>query len=92
MRHWLLLLAALVGAVLPLPLHKRVDYSVHDDLQAPLRLPRPHFGLVDDYGIRPKQPHFRSQATQAQPAWLRRAGKSKRDQLDLSEYYYDNRL
>lgn len=29
---------------------------------------------------------------QERPAGLRRAGKSKRDELDLLEYYYDARL
>ncbi|XP_025901620.1 uncharacterized protein C11orf94 homolog [Nothoprocta perdicaria] len=92
MRHWLLLLAALVGAALPRPLRQRVDYSVPEDLSAPLELPQPHFGLVDDYGIKPQQPHLRSQATRARPAGLHRVGKSKRDELDLSEYYYDEQL
>ncbi|XP_025921630.1 uncharacterized protein C11orf94 homolog isoform X2 [Apteryx rowi] len=70
----------------------RVDYLVPEDFSAPLELPQPHFGLVDDYGIKPKQLHFRTWATRAQPAGLRSAGKSKRDELDMSEYYYDDHL
>ncbi|XP_067152529.1 protein Frey 1 [Apteryx mantelli] len=92
MKHWLLLLAVLLGAVLPRPLRQRVDYLVPEDFSAPLELPQPHFGLVDDYGIKPKQLHFRTWATRAQPAGLRSAGKSKRDELDMSEYYYDDHL
>ncbi|XP_025963277.1 protein Frey 1 [Dromaius novaehollandiae] len=92
MMRWLLLLTVLLGAALPRPLHQRVDYSVPEDFSAPLELPQPHFGLVDDYGVKPKQPRFRTWATQAQTAGLRSAGKSKRNQLDMSEYYYDDHL
>ncbi|XP_042646503.1 uncharacterized protein C11orf94 homolog [Tyto alba] len=86
----LLLLALLLGAVLPRPLPE--SYSVPEDFSAPLELPQQHFGLVDDYGIKPKQPRFRPRLARERPAWLRRAGKSKRDELDLLEYYYDTRL
>lgn len=48
--------------------------------------------LLSDYGIKPKQPRFRTQAARERPAGLRRAGKSKRDELDLLEYYYDAHL
>ncbi|NP_001376573.1 uncharacterized protein C11orf94 homolog isoform X1 [Gallus gallus] len=89
MRYWLLLLALLLGAVLPLPL--RQSYFVPEDFSAPLELPQQHFGLVDDYGIKPKQPHFRITAPRKQLAGLQRAGKTKRDELDL-EYYYDVQL
>ncbi|XP_068800169.1 protein Frey 1 [Struthio camelus] len=92
MRRWLLLLAVLLGAALPRPLRQRLDYWVPEDFSAPLELPQPHFGLVDDYGIEPKQPHFRTRATRVQPVGLRSAGKSKRDELDVSEYYYDDHL
>ncbi|KAM9380812.1 protein Frey 1 [Phaethornis superciliosus] len=64
-----------------------VSYSVPEDFTAPLELPQKRFGLVDDYGIKPKQPGFRTQATREQLAGLRRAGKSKRDELDLLEFY-----
>ncbi|KAM6254008.1 protein Frey 1 [Aptenodytes patagonicus] len=90
MLHGLLLLALLLGAALPRPL--RQSYSVPEDFSAPLELPQQHFGLVDDYGIKPKQPRFRTWAARERPAGLRRAGKSKRDELDLLEYYYDARL
>ncbi|XP_075358824.1 protein Frey 1 [Mycteria americana] len=92
MQRGLLLLALLLGAALPRPLHQRVSYSVPEDFSAPLELPQQHFGLVDDYGIKPKQPHLRTQAARERPAGLRRAGKSKRDELDLLEYYYDAHL
>ncbi|XP_009472061.1 PREDICTED: uncharacterized protein C11orf94 homolog [Nipponia nippon] len=90
MRCWLLLLALLLGAARPRPL--RQSYWVPEDFSAPLELPQQHFGLVDDYGIKPKQPRFRTRAARERPAGLRRAGKSKRDELDLLEYYYDARL
>ncbi|XP_063254573.1 protein Frey 1 [Prinia subflava] len=88
----LLLLALLLGAALPRPVHQRDSYSVPEDFSAPLELPQKHFGLVDDYGIRPKQPGLRTRAAPARPAQLRRAHKSKRDGLDLLEYYEDGRL
>ncbi|KAM6204453.1 protein Frey 1 [Sarcoramphus papa] len=90
MPFWLLLLTLLLGAALPRPLHQ--SYSVPEDFSAPLELPQQHFGLVDDYGIKPKQPRFRTRAARERPVGLRRAGKSKRDELDLLEYYYDARL
>ncbi|XP_037993807.1 uncharacterized protein C11orf94 homolog [Motacilla alba alba] len=88
----LLLLALLLGAALPQPGHQRDSYSVPEDFSAPLELPQKHFGLVDDYGIKPKQPGFRTRVALVRPAALRRARKSKRDGLDLLEYYDDGRL
>ncbi|KFP67989.1 Uncharacterized protein C11orf94, partial [Cariama cristata] len=66
--------------------------SVPEDFSAPLELPQQHFCLVDDYGIKPKQPRFRTRPARKRPAALRRAGKSKRDDLDLLEYYYNAHL
>ncbi|KAM9653102.1 protein Frey 1 [Morphnus guianensis] len=86
------LLAQGLGSLLPLVFLRRVSYLVPEDFSAPLELPQQHFGLVDDYGIKPKQPRFRTWAARERPAALRRAGKSKRDELDLLEYYYDARL
>ncbi|KAM4899251.1 protein Frey 1 [Sylvia borin] len=86
----LLLLALLLGAVLPQPAHQ--SYSVPEDFSAPLELPQKHFGLVDDYGIKPKQPAFRTRAAPPRPVELRTAHKSKRDGLDLLEYYDDGHL
>ncbi|XP_041252282.1 uncharacterized protein C11orf94 homolog [Onychostruthus taczanowskii] len=86
----LLLLALLLGAALPQPVHQ--SYSVPEDFTAPLELPQKHFGLVDDYGIKPKQPRFAPRAAPRRPVELRRARKSKRDGLDLLEYYEDARL
>ncbi|XP_010180742.1 PREDICTED: uncharacterized protein C11orf94 homolog [Mesitornis unicolor] len=90
MRFWLLLLALLLGAALPRPLPQ--SYSIPEDFSAPLELPQQHFGLVDDYGIKPKQPRLRTQVAQVRPAELRKAGKSKRDELDLLEYYDDGHM
>ncbi|KAM6336188.1 protein Frey 1 isoform 2-T2 [Podargus strigoides] len=90
MRCWLLLLTLLLGAALARPLPQ--SYSVPQDFSAPLELPQEHFGLVDDYGIKPKQPRSRPSVARERPAGLRRAGKSKRDELDLLEYYYNARL
>ncbi|XP_008936174.1 PREDICTED: uncharacterized protein C11orf94 homolog [Merops nubicus] len=87
---WLLLLALLLGAALPRPLPQ--SYSVPEDFSAPLELPQQHFGLVDDYGIQPKQPHLRSRPGRVRPPGLGRAGKSKRDELDLQDYYEDSHL
>ncbi|KFW93080.1 Uncharacterized protein C11orf94, partial [Phalacrocorax carbo] len=78
--------------LLSLVILRRVSYSVPEDFSAPLELPQQHFGLVDDYGIKPKQPHIRSRVAQERPVGLHRAGKSKRDELDLLEYYYDAHL
>ncbi|XP_037251300.1 protein Frey 1 isoform X2 [Falco biarmicus] len=89
---WLLLLALLLGPALSRPLQQRASYSIPEDFSAPLELPQEHFGLVDDYGIKPKQPRLRTHVAQKQPAGLRRAGKSKRDELDLLEYYDDAHL
>ncbi|KAM3669974.1 protein Frey 1 [Ammospiza maritima maritima] len=86
----LLLLALLLGAALPQPMHQ--SYSVPEDFSAPLELPQKHFGLVDDYGIKPKQPSFRTRVAPVRPAELRRARKSKRDGLDLLEFYEDGHL
>ncbi|XP_073204261.1 protein Frey 1 [Lepidochelys kempii] len=85
-----LLLTLLLGAVLPVPLPQ--SDLVPEDFSAPLELPQQHFGLVDDYGIKPKYPQFETRAPQKQPAGLHQAHKSKRDEPDLAEYYYDNVL
>nr|XP_009931442.1 PREDICTED: uncharacterized protein C11orf94 homolog [Opisthocomus hoazin] len=89
---WILLLALLPGAALPRPLSQRVTYSVSEDFSAPLELPQQHFGLVDDYGIKPKQPRLRPWAARERQAALRRAGKSKHDEFDLLDYYDDAHL
>ncbi|XP_010117228.1 PREDICTED: uncharacterized protein C11orf94 homolog [Chlamydotis macqueenii] len=87
---WLLLITLLLGAAFTRPLSQ--SYSVPEDFSVPLELPQQHFGLVDDYGIKPKQPRFRTQPAQQQLEGLHRAGKSKRDELELLEYYDDARL
>ncbi|KAM9013123.1 protein Frey 1 [Ara ararauna] len=87
---WLLLLPLMLA--LPPPLDERASYSVPEDFSALLELPQQHFGLVDDYGIKPKQPRLRTRVGRKQTEWLQRAGKSKRDELDLQEYYDDAHL
>ncbi|XP_054256799.1 protein Frey 1 [Indicator indicator] len=87
-----LLLSLLLGAVLTRPLQESDSYSVPEDFSAPLELPQEHFGLVDDYGIKPKQPHVRTPGGWQRPAGLRRAGKSKRDELELLQYYDEAHL
>ncbi|XP_061854029.1 protein Frey 1 [Colius striatus] len=62
------------------------SYSVPEDFTAPLELPQRHFGLVDDYGIKPKQPRLRARQ---RSAGLRHAGKAKRDERELLDYYGD---
>ncbi|XP_067413722.1 protein Frey 1 [Emydura macquarii macquarii] len=85
-----LLLPLLLGAVLSVPLLQ--SHSVPEEFSAPLELPQQHFGLVDDYGIKPKYPHLQTQAPRKQPAGLSQAHKSKRDEPDMAEYYDDDRL
>ncbi|XP_065542501.1 protein Frey 1 [Lathamus discolor] len=92
MQWWLLLFSLLLGAALPRPLDERASYSVPEDFSALLELPQQHFGLVDDYGIKPKQPRLRTRVGRKRPEWLQRAGKGKRDDLDLQEYYDDAHL
>nr|XP_051708651.1 protein Frey [Oryctolagus cuniculus] len=58
--------------------------SVPEEFSAPLELPQPLSGLVDDYGIRPKHPWPRG----PRPL-LSRAQQRKRDGPDMAEYYYD---
>ncbi|XP_030308435.1 uncharacterized protein C11orf94 homolog [Calypte anna] len=87
MQCWLLLLTLLLGAALSRPLPERGSYSIPEEFTALLELPEQHFGLVDDYGIKPKQPRLRTHTAREKPPGLRRAGKSKRDELDLLEYY-----
>ncbi|RMC00344.1 hypothetical protein DUI87_22952 [Hirundo rustica rustica] len=52
----------------------------------------PGVGFITHYGIKPKQPRFRTRAAPERPAELRRAHKNKRDGLDLLEYYDDGHL
>ncbi|XP_014457593.2 protein Frey 1 [Alligator mississippiensis] len=92
MNLYLLLLFLLLAAVLPVPVPQRPSQSIAEDFSAPLELPQQHFGLVDDYGIKPKRLQFLTQETQAQPKGLYQARKSKRDEPDMNEYNYDANL
>ncbi|XP_073514033.1 protein Frey 1 [Phyllobates terribilis] len=60
------------------------------DFEALAEIPVEHVGLIDDYGVLPKHPSFRHRATRQQPAGLAKAGKSKRDEPDIGELYYDD--
>ncbi|XP_061466851.1 protein Frey 1 [Rhineura floridana] len=89
----LLLLLLLTERVLPMPsLQSRLNPSVPEEFSAPLELQQQHFGLVDDYGIKPKHPNFRRQVQRKESEKLHRVHKSKRDEPDLEEYYYDDIL
>ncbi|XP_069596088.1 protein Frey 1 [Ranitomeya imitator] len=60
------------------------------DFEALAEIPVEHFGLIDDYGVLPKHPSFRHRVTRQRPAGLAKAGKSKRDEPDIGELYYDD--
>ncbi|XP_053134261.1 protein Frey isoform X2 [Hemicordylus capensis] len=86
----LLLLLLLIDTMLPVPSLQRLRPSVPEEFTAPLELQQQHFGLVDDYGIKPRHPKFRTRAPRKESEKLHIAHKSKRDEPDLEEYYYDN--
>ncbi|XP_035885194.1 uncharacterized protein C11orf94 homolog isoform X1 [Phyllostomus discolor] len=65
----------------------RPQRSVSEDSEAPLELPQPLSGLLDDYGIRPKHPLSRG----PRPL-LSQAQQRKREDPDMADYYYDTRL
>ncbi|KAJ1182714.1 hypothetical protein NDU88_007895 [Pleurodeles waltl] len=45
-----------------------------------------------DYGLAPRFPRMRNRTTRKAAAGLAQVGKSKRDEADLDEYYYDDLL
>nr|XP_056707891.1 protein Frey 1 [Euleptes europaea] len=88
-----LLLLLLIEAGLLVPSHQRsTGQPVPEEFTAPLELQQQHFGLVDDYGIKPKHPNFRTRASRKEAKELQKAHKSKRDEPDFEEYYYDDIL
>ncbi|XP_062052245.1 protein Frey 1 [Oryctolagus cuniculus] len=80
----LFLFYLILAATLLRPQPLRSLRSVPEEFSAPLELPQPLSGLVDDYGIRPKHPWPRG----PRPL-LSRAQQRKRDGPDMAEYYYD---
>ncbi|XP_054828601.1 protein Frey 1 [Eublepharis macularius] len=89
----LLLLLLLTESGLLVPSHqRRAGQPVPEEFTAPLELQQQHFGLVDDYGIKPKHPNFRTLSFRKESKELHKAHKSKRDEPDFEEYYYDDAL
>ncbi|XP_077178411.1 protein Frey 1 [Paroedura picta] len=88
---FLLLLLLLLESGLLVPSYQRkLGQPVPEEFTAPLELQQQHFGLVDDYGIQPKHPTFRTRLSRKESRELQRAHKSKRDEPDFEEYYYDD--
>ncbi|KAJ7344669.1 hypothetical protein JRQ81_000619 [Phrynocephalus forsythii] len=70
----------------------RRSQHVPEEFTAPLELQQRHFGLVDDYGIKPKHPKFRTWTQHKESEKLHKVHKSKRDEPNFEEYYYDDLL
>ncbi|KAH0620761.1 hypothetical protein JD844_021506 [Phrynosoma platyrhinos] len=70
--------------------HSRLGQSVPEEFTAPLELQQQHFGLVDDYGIKPRHPKFRKWTLHKESEKLHKAHKSKRDEPNFEEYNYDD--
>ncbi|MEE6522936.1 hypothetical protein FKM82_021592 [Ascaphus truei] len=85
-----LLCLVLLDMALCVPVLHRTRRYIPLDVEEPLELPVEHFGLVDDYGVEPKLLAVKQRVTRPQPAGLVQAGKSKRDEPDLDEFYYDD--
>ncbi|XP_036883826.1 uncharacterized protein C11orf94 homolog [Sturnira hondurensis] len=79
----LLFYLILAVALHPLPPQR----SVSEEPEAPLELPQPLSGLLDDYGVLPKHPAPRGPRPLLSPAQQR-----KREDPDMAEYYYDTLL
>ncbi|XP_055456301.1 protein Frey 1 isoform X1 [Psammomys obesus] len=75
-----------LGALLR-PQPQRSQRSVPEEFSAPLELPQPLSGLMDDYGVRPKHPWPGG----ARPL-LSQAQQRKRDGPNMADYYYDVNL
>ncbi|XP_008568744.1 PREDICTED: uncharacterized protein C11orf94 homolog [Galeopterus variegatus] len=76
------LLCLVLAATLLHPQPLRSQRSVPEEFSAPLQVPQPLSGLVDDYGVRPKHPRPRG----PRPL-LSQAQQRKRDGPDMAEYY-----
>ncbi|XP_042302684.1 uncharacterized protein C11orf94 homolog [Sceloporus undulatus] len=92
MALWLLLLLLTDRVWLMPRFQSRPSESVPDEFSAPLELRQQHFGLVDDYGIKPRHPKFRKWKLHKESEQLHTAHKSKRDEPNLEEYYDDDLL
>ncbi|XP_077143038.1 protein Frey 1 [Ranitomeya variabilis] len=86
---WMFLLL-LLGSVTCSPVLRRARREIPLDFEALAEIPVEHFGLIDDYGVLPKHPSFRRRVTRQRPTGLAKAGKSKRDEPDIGELYYDD--
>ncbi|XP_073397835.1 protein Frey 1 [Dendrobates tinctorius] len=86
---WMFLLL-LLGSVMCPPALRRARREIPLDFEALAEIPVKHSGLIDDYGVVPKHPSFRRRVTRKQPAGLAQIGKSKRDEPDIGELYYDD--
>ncbi|XP_039214593.1 uncharacterized protein C11orf94 homolog [Crotalus tigris] len=88
----LLIMLLLMQKLLPAPSLQRFSRSVPEDFIAPLELQQKHFGLVDDYGLKPRHPKFQIRKRRKESETLHRTHKSKRDEPNFEEYYYDDLL
>ncbi|XP_071974929.1 protein Frey 1 [Engystomops pustulosus] len=86
----LMCLLLLLQNVMCHPLSLRARRDIPLDFEALAEMPLEHVGLVDDYGVLPKHPSFHHRVTREQPKGLVLAGKSKRDEPDIGELYYDD--
>ncbi|XP_066438538.1 protein Frey 1 [Eleutherodactylus coqui] len=84
---WLLLLLETITCR---PVLTRARRDIPLDFEALAEVPVEHYGLVDDYGVVPKHPSFRHRTPREQRKGLAQAGKSKRDEPDIAELYYDD--
>ncbi|XP_075694071.1 protein Frey 1 [Rhinoderma darwinii] len=83
-------LLLLIDMVACRPFLPRARRDVSLDFESLAEMPVEHIGLVDDYGVLPKHPSFHHRVTRPQPKGLAQAGKSKRDEPDIGELYYDD--
>ncbi|XP_034273324.1 protein Frey 1 [Pantherophis guttatus] len=87
-----LIMLLLMQKLLPVPGLQRFRSSVPEDFIAPLELQQKQFGLVDDYGLKPRHPKFQIRKQRKESETLHRTHKSKRDEPNFEEYYYDDLL
>ncbi|XP_058017712.1 protein Frey 1 [Ahaetulla prasina] len=86
-----LIMLLLMQKLLPVPgLQSQHVRSVPEDFIAPLELQQKQFGLVDDYGLKPRHPKLQIRKQRKESETLHRTHKSKRDEPNFEEYYYDD--
>ncbi|KAM8939158.1 protein Frey 1 [Pelodytes ibericus] len=83
-------LCLLLGLASSAPILPRPRRYIPAGFEVPVEMPVEHFGLVDDNGVLPKHPSSKHHVTRQQPEGLVQAGKSKRDEPDIWELYYDD--